>query len=70
MLTEETRELFGYALFDDVDDKDLQAYNRAIAMRNISADMGDNAVKEYFGMIPHSEQLYTIIKMAEVAGFQ
>ena len=62
------RELFGYSLFDDVEDRELQAYNRAVVMRNISADMGDNAVKEYFELIPHPDQLYTIGKLGELAG--
>ncbi len=64
---DEPRQFNGYALFDDIEDKDLQARNRAAVMRNISTDMGDEAVKEYFNMIPHQEQLYSIAKLGELA---
>jgi hypothetical protein len=66
----ESRQLFGYSLFDDVEDKNLQAYNRAVVMRNLSADRGDDAVKEYFEMIPHQEQLYAIGKLGQLADIQ
>ena len=67
-MTEESRQLFGYSLFDDIEDKNLQAYNRAVVMRNMSADRGDDAVKEYFEMIPHPEQMYAIGKLSDLAG--
>jgi hypothetical protein len=68
-MTEE-RQYNGYTLFDDIQDKDLQAHNRAVVMRNISVDMGDQAVKAYCEMIPHSEQLYVIGKLSKLAGMK
>jgi hypothetical protein len=64
------RQYNGYTLFDDIQDKDLQAYNRAVVMRNISTDMGDDAVKAYCEMIPQAEQLPVIGKLSELAGFK
>jgi hypothetical protein len=63
-----TRQAFGYSLFDDIDDRGLQARNRAVVMKNLSADRGDDDVKEYFSMIPEAERLPVIGQLAILAG--
>ena len=63
-----TRQIFGYSLFDDIDDRGLQARNRAVVMKNLSEDRGDDDVKEYFNMIPEAERLPAIGQLAILAG--
>ena len=64
----ESRNYNGYTLFDDVEDVDLQAYNRAICMRNISTDLGSESVKEYTEMLTTEEQLAAVHQLADIAG--
>ncbi len=59
----------GYELFNDIEDKALQAYNRAMVARNISEASGDDAVKEYIELIPESEQVLVIQALQKIAGF-
>jgi hypothetical protein len=67
-MSPQAREFNGYALFDDLEDKELQARNRAAVMRNISQDMGDEAVKDYCNLLPHPDQLYVVKALADIAG--
>jgi len=59
----------GYELFNDIEDRALQAYNRAMVARNISEASGDAAVKEYIELIPESEQVLVIQALQKIAGF-
>lgn len=66
MKSEEKNNLHGYLLFLDVEDKLLQAHNRAVCMSNIfednsrnglSSDRGLALLKEYFELIPENERI-------------
>jgi hypothetical protein len=64
----ETRNYKGYSMFDDVENKELQAYNRAVAMRNINTDLGKEDVKEYCHMLTMPDKLNAVRELAKIAG--
>jgi hypothetical protein len=55
-------------MFDDVENKELQAYNRAVAMRNINTDLGKEDVKEYCHMLTMPDKLNAVRELAKIAG--
>lgn len=67
----------GFSLFFDLEDKDLQAYNRARLMFNIMEDnvdkktgkvspKGGSLVMEYFGEIPVEDRTLVTKKLEEL----
>lgn len=50
--------------FNDIKDKDLQAYNRLVYLRALQEDCGEEQAKSYLGKIPKEEQqtMFSILK--------
>ncbi len=70
-------DLHGYLLFHDIEDKDLQAHNRAVCLANIfednsrkgqSSSRGMDLLREYFELIPEGDRALAYFHFQSIMG--
>lgn len=72
----QVNEIKGYGLFNEVEDKAVQTYNRARSMKNIMLDHSDKdknisaagnmLLIQYFSMVPEADRQAVHSKLAEL----